>query len=207
MANRLAPELHHLISINQTTFIKRRCIHDNFVYVRQTIKKLHKDKTSAMFIKLDISKAFDTMNWPYLLEIMEYLGFGHRWRDWIASLWCTASSSLLVNGETGKRILHCKGVWQGDPLSPMIFLLAMEPLHRLFRRAREQDLLQKINHSCDAFRVSLYADDAAVFIKPSVQDLMITNCILNIFQEASGLVTNMSKTEYYPIWCSEHESS
>jgi hypothetical protein len=62
MANRLAPELHHLISINQTTFIKSRCIHDNFVYVQQVIKNLYRQNIPSLFIKLDISKAFDTVN-------------------------------------------------------------------------------------------------------------------------------------------------
>lgn len=78
LANQMGPELEHLISINQTTFIKKRCIHDNFVYVQQVIKDLYTSKTHSPFIKLDISKAFDTVSWPYLLEIMQYLGFGLR---------------------------------------------------------------------------------------------------------------------------------
>jgi hypothetical protein len=64
MANRLGPKLHELISINQTAFIMTRCIYDNFVYVQQVIKDLHKKKTPSLFIKLDISKAFDTVNCP-----------------------------------------------------------------------------------------------------------------------------------------------
>jgi hypothetical protein len=86
LANRLGPHLDHLISINQTSFIKRRCIRDNFLYVQEVIKDLHKRKIPALFLKLDISKAFDTVNWPYLLQIMEHLGFGVRWRNWISSL-------------------------------------------------------------------------------------------------------------------------
>lgn len=62
LANRLAPHLDQLISVNQKAFIQKRCIHDNFVYVQQVIKELHKKKISSMFIKLDISKAFDTVN-------------------------------------------------------------------------------------------------------------------------------------------------
>jgi hypothetical protein len=83
MANKLALELHKLISINQTAFIKRRCIHDNFMYVQQVVKDLHKRKNPALFIKLDISKVIDTVNWPYLLDIMSHIGFGHRWKNWI----------------------------------------------------------------------------------------------------------------------------
>jgi hypothetical protein len=78
LANRLGPELHHLISINQTAFIQKRSIQDNFMYVKEVIRDLYKKKIPARFIKLDISKAFDTVNWAYLLHIMEYIGFGQR---------------------------------------------------------------------------------------------------------------------------------
>jgi hypothetical protein len=166
------------------------------------VKDLHKKKNSALFIKLDISKAFDSVSWPYLLGILQHLGFGVRWRNWISSLWCTTSSCYLLNGKPGKRILHCRGVRQGDHLSPMLFLLAMEPLHRLFKKAQETNLLDKVSKGCHEFRISLYADNAAVFIKPTTKDLQVTNTILELFVGASGLVTNMDKTQFYPIQCS-----
>jgi hypothetical protein len=201
LANRLGPKLDNLISINQIAFIKKRSIHDNFIYVQKVIKDLHKKKIPALFHKVDISKAFNLVNWPYLLHIMEYLDFGQRWRNWIASLWCTASSSFLLNGEPGKRILHCRGVRQGNPLSPMLFLLAMEPLHRLFKKAQDMGLLASLSRGCDAFRMSLYVNDVAAFVNPTEQDMRTTIEILNIFSNASGLCANMSKTECYPIQC------
>jgi hypothetical protein len=78
LANRLAPELDKLVSLSHNAFIKKRSIDDNFMYVHQVIKDLHKNKVPALFIKLDIFKAFDTVNWSYLVEIMTYLGFGPR---------------------------------------------------------------------------------------------------------------------------------
>lgn len=102
LANRLAPELDNLISVNQTAFIKKRCIQDTFAYVQSALKQLHKKRIPSLFIKLDISKAFDTINWPFLLDIMVHLGFGQRWRNWVSSLWCTASSCFLLNGEPGQ---------------------------------------------------------------------------------------------------------
>jgi hypothetical protein len=78
LVNRLGPELKFLISINQATFIKKRCIHNNFVFVQQVVKELHKKKIPYLFIKLDISKAFDSVSWPYLLDIMTQLGFGQK---------------------------------------------------------------------------------------------------------------------------------
>jgi hypothetical protein len=91
------------------------------MYVQQVIKDLHSKKVSNLFIKLDIFKAFDTVNWSYLLDIMSFLGFGPRWRGWVASIWATSSSDFLLNGEPGPRIRHRRGVRRDDPLSPMIF--------------------------------------------------------------------------------------
>jgi hypothetical protein len=79
LTNILAPKLSHLISNNQITFVKKRCIHNNFVYVQEVIKALHKKKIPSLFIKLDISKAFNMVNWPYLLGITTHLGFGQNW--------------------------------------------------------------------------------------------------------------------------------
>jgi retron-type reverse transcriptase len=118
IANRLGPQLDTLISVNQAVFIRKRCIHNSFMYVKEVIRDLHKRKIPAVFIKIDISKAFDTVNWPYLLHIMEHLSFGQRWRNWISSLWATSSSTFLLNGEAGRKILHYRGVRQGGPSLP-----------------------------------------------------------------------------------------
>jgi hypothetical protein len=67
LANRLSPHLDHIISINQSAFIKTRCIHDNFLYIQESLKYLYKKKIPSLFIKLDISKTFDVVSWPYLL--------------------------------------------------------------------------------------------------------------------------------------------
>jgi hypothetical protein len=97
---------------------------------------------------------------------MEFLGFGCRWRDWVSALWGT-SSAFLLNGQPGRRIRHQRGVRQGDPLSPMLFLLAMEPLHKLFHYAQNTGALSYLHPNCAGFRMSLYVDDAAVFISPT----------------------------------------
>jgi hypothetical protein len=154
------------------------------MFVHQTIKELQRKKVHAIFIKLDISKPFDTVNWSYLLDIMTFLGFGLRWRNWISALWATSSSTFLVNGEPRKRIYHKWGVRQGDPLSPMLFLLVIEPLHMLFQHAQ--------------------ATGALIFLlNLTSQDMHTTKHILSIFGEALGLITNLEKTELYPINCQD----
>jgi len=98
LANRLSNSLDLLVSRNQSAFIRRRSIHDNFLYTQNLIKALHKANRPALFLKLDIAKAFDTVRWDYLMEVMEKMGFGHRWRGSISILLTSATSTVLVGG-------------------------------------------------------------------------------------------------------------
>jgi hypothetical protein len=79
LANRLAPKLSNLVSVNQSAFVKGRCIHDNFFLVQGTAKALHNLKMPRVLLKLDITKAFDLISWPFLLEVLQHLGFGRVW--------------------------------------------------------------------------------------------------------------------------------
>jgi hypothetical protein len=79
LANRLAPQLNTLVATNQSAFTRGRCIHDNFMLVQQTIKVLHQQKISSLFLKLDSCKAFDSVDWSFLLEFLSHLGFGPTW--------------------------------------------------------------------------------------------------------------------------------
>jgi hypothetical protein len=99
---------------------------------------------------------------------MTYLGFGRSWRNWILALWATSSSTFLVNGVPRRRVLHRRGVRQGDPLAPMLFLLAIEYPHMLFQHAQNIGELSFLHENCKRFKLPLYADDAAVFINPTI---------------------------------------
>ena len=132
MANQLAPLLDRLVATNQSAFTRGRCIHDNFMLVQQTIKVLHHRKIASLFLKLDISKAFDSVAWAFLLEILEHLGFGAVWRTLTSNLLKSASTEVLLNGEPGEIVSHQRGLCQGDPLSPMLFILVMDVLNSLF---------------------------------------------------------------------------
>uniref|UniRef100_A0A453NQS0 Reverse transcriptase domain-containing protein n=2 Tax=Aegilops tauschii subsp. strangulata TaxID=200361 RepID=A0A453NQS0_AEGTS len=90
------------------------------------------------------AKAFDNVSWEYLLELLQALGFSARWRDWITMLPATSTSSFLLNGAAGKQIIHCRGLRQGDPLSPLLFIIAIDPMHRLLQRAMELGQLDSL---------------------------------------------------------------
>lgn len=74
------------------------------------VKFLHKSKKQSLFFKVDIAKAFDTVCWPYLLEVMRYFGFGTRSLNWISNLLATSTSQILLNGVPGPSIAHVRGL-------------------------------------------------------------------------------------------------
>jgi hypothetical protein len=110
LAKRLAPLMPNLVSNNQSAFVRGRCIHDNFLLVQQLARTLHRSKEPHILLKLDISKAFDTVSWPFLIEVMRYLGFGQQWCNLICQILSTASTQVLVNGIPGRSISHLRGL-------------------------------------------------------------------------------------------------
>jgi hypothetical protein len=155
-----------LVQPNQTAFIRVRRIHDNFRSVQLYCRWLHAHRHSCILLKIDIAKAFDSVAWPFLLEVLERMGFPARWRDWIAAILSTASTKVLVNGRAGRRICHARGLRQGDPLSLLLFMLVMEVLNAMIRGADRAGLLSPLHGEHFHHRMSLYADDLVLFLAP-----------------------------------------
>jgi hypothetical protein len=140
---------------------------------------LHRKKREALFIKLDISKAFDSIGWSFMLDVLEALGFSIKWRDWIAALLGTTTSKVLINGEPTLGIRHGQGLRQGDPLSPLLFILAIDPLQRIIEAAAQRGILKPVLPKAANLRCSLYADDATIFAYPENTELDNLLRILN----------------------------
>ncbi|WVZ91117.1 hypothetical protein U9M48_037330 [Paspalum notatum var. saurae] len=141
------------------------------------------------------------VSWAFLLEVLQHMGFGQKWRNLLCLLLSTSSTRVLVNGEPGKSILHLRGLRQGDPLSPMLFLLVMEALNALITKAAQENLLQPLAVHQAKHRISLYADDVIMFLRPNRDDLLLISQLLKAFGHASGLRTNLAKSSVSPINC------
>jgi hypothetical protein len=201
LATRLGPELKNLVSSNQSAFIKTRSIQDNFLYVKNVIKDAHKKKKPLLFLKIVIAKAFDSIHWSFILEVLQGFGFGQRWRDLIALLLATSTSKILLNDTPGRLLHHKRGLRQGDPLSPLLCILVMEPLHKLLQKATDLGLLSPLGLRTARVRSSFYADDVALFLNPIQEDMIVTQRVLHTFGEISGLKANLNKCVIYPIQC------
>lgn len=123
----------------------------------------------------------------------------------MSGLLSTSSTQVLLNGTPGDFIAHRRGLRQGDPLSPMLFILVMDTLNLLVMKASGVGLLQPLCSRSIQHRLSLYADDVVLFLRPTATELELTVQLLQIFGEASGLKTNIQKSSMSPIRCTQED--
>ncbi|KAM0928198.1 hypothetical protein ACQ4PT_002333 [Festuca glaucescens] len=176
---------------------------DNFVLVQQSAALLHRRKVPSMLLKHDVAKAFDSVSWPFLISVLRQRGFGPRWIGWLVALLRSSRTQVLVNGSEGPAFLHARGLRQGDPLSPLLFVLVMDVLAAMFRAAERAGVLSGLEEAGLKHRVSLYADDIVVFASPDVRELTAVREVLACFGRASGLVVNFAKSSATPIRCDD----
>lgn len=117
----------------------------------------------------------------------------------------TASTRVLTNGRPGRRICHACRLWQGDPLSPFLYIIVMEVLNALIAEADRRAQLTPLPGNAIRYRTSVYADDLVVFLAPSAIDFSCIRQILELFARASRLATNLDKCAITPIRCSEDD--
>lgn len=204
---RLAPRLNNLVSNVQNAFIPGRSLHDNFILVRQSARLLHQLGAPRVLLKLDLARAFDSVSWPFLFEVLRCHGFGNRFLGWIALLLSSASTKVLLNGNPGPAIWHRRGLRQGDPVSPQLFVLAVDTLGRLFHRAVELRVMQQLHPRRAIPAISLYADDVILLCHPSPDDIAAVKEILQLFGSASGLHVNFQKSAAALIRCNTEDAA
>ncbi|CAN6162275.1 unnamed protein product [Urochloa humidicola] len=196
LSTRLQAEIQQLIDLDQTGFIKGRTILDNFVYATELVQVCYKRKAPALVLKLDFAKAFDTVNWTSLIKILEARGFNSTWCQWIHQILSTSLTAVLVNGTPGPWFTCRRGLRQGDPLSPYLFLLVADVLQTLIKRERAVRHPVSDEAACPTLQ---YADDTLIVLRGETADVRQLKSILDRFSEAMGLHINYNKSTAVPM--------
>nr|GEY58757.1 RNA-directed DNA polymerase, eukaryota [Tanacetum cinerariifolium] len=191
LSNRLAPIISDLVSDTQSAFVANRRILDGPFIISKVISWCKRKKKQAMFFKVDFTKAYDSVRWDFLLDVLQAFGFGPNWCKWIRGTFSNAMASILVNGSPSSEFQFYSGLKQGDPLSPYLFILIMESLHFSFSRVVNEGICKGISlNGKSSISHLFYADDAMFVREWSEDNLKSIVSILKCFFFASGLKIN-----------------
>jgi hypothetical protein len=144
LVNRLRPHLHGIISETQSAFLPGRLISDNALIAFECFHAIHrsrKGKDSFCAYKLDLSKAYDIVDWNFLEDALLKMGFNRIWVNWIMRCVKSVKFSVLVNGQLTEMFTPSRGPRQGDPLSPYLFLFVAESLTKVINGAVQANVL------------------------------------------------------------------
>ena len=150
-------------------------------------------------MKLDISKAYDRVEWQFLQGIMDKLGFLVTWINWVMGCITTPSFSILINGKPYGNINPSSGLRQGDPLSPYLFLLCAEGFTSLLAKAEMDRRIKGVSICRGVPTISnlMFADDSILFCQATTREVGVINEVLQTYANASGQCINMEKSSVY----------
>ncbi|GJZ72882.1 RNA-directed DNA polymerase, eukaryota [Tanacetum coccineum] len=194
LATRLSLVISELISDVQTAFVPNKQILDGPFIINELLSWCKHKKQQAVVFKVDFAKAYDSVRWDYLDDVLRSFGFGFKWRSWINGSLVSGMASILINGSpTSEFQFHC-GLKQGDPLAPYLFILIMESLHLSFSRVVDAGIFKgiKIDNSVTISHL-FYADDAVFIDEWSDDNLTRIMHVLHCFFLSSGLKINVKK--------------
>ncbi|KAL2252033.1 UNVERIFIED_CONTAM: hypothetical protein Sindi_2325600 [Sesamum indicum] len=179
IVQRLSVIMDKLISPCQAAFVPERSIGDNIMLAQELFTGYNQTRLPPRCaLKVDIRKAYDTVDWDLLIVVMEMFGFPITFVKWIEECVTTPSFSVGLNGKPHGFFRGARGLWQGDPLSPYLFVLMMEVLHLGFLQI---------------FQLG-FADDVILFCRANVDSVRIFKAGLDRFAEWSGLRLNVQKS-------------
>ena len=204
LANKIKRVMDKVISKSQKTLVEGRQILDTVLIANEIVDSTLRRKKCGLVCKLNIEKAYDSISWEFLYQIMGRMGFGSRWMSWIK--WCisTASFSVLINGSPTGFFPSSRDLRQEDPLSSYLFVIEMEALSCLINHTVEGNYLSGsriTNGRGDELVIShlLYADDMLLFCEADKDQIKFLSWTLTWFEAVLGLKIDLNKSEIIPI--------
>lgn len=195
LACRLERVLPSVISSDQTGFVKGR---RSFFNIRRLLNIVctPSQADSECLLSMDAEKAFDRVEWAYLFETLERFGFGKLFISWVKLLYACPSAMVLTNNFYSKPFTLNRGTRQGCPLSPLLFVLAIEPLAIAIRSNGSIKGIMRANFE---HKLSLYADDLLLYVSDVNTTIPHILTLLTQFGEISGYKLNLQKSELLPL--------
>ncbi|KAL6194667.1 hypothetical protein ACLB2K_035748 [Fragaria x ananassa] len=199
IVNRLKGVLPDVISQFQSAFVPSRCIHDNVITAFELVHSIKTRQTGDQphcVLKLDISKAYDRVEWVFLQGVLTKFGFDEKLVELIMRCVRSVSLSILWNGEAVGLINPTRGLRQGDPLSPYLFLMVSEGLTGLLQKADREGMIHGVKAAVDAPIIShlLFADDSLIFGRAEIHEaIRVKQCLL-LYESAAGQKINFQKS-------------
>lgn len=198
LANRIQPHIAKLISTNQSAFIKGRNIADNTILVREIIQSFESRsyKEKAFMLKSDISKAFDTLRWDFLEKTMKEVNMPLHIIQLMLNCMKSSQITVLVNGAGSGFLKLTRGLRQGCPMSPYLYILAMEFLTKSIEKELQQGKIKgiKLASTAPILTYLMYADDLMLMGQADLQEVQSYVEILGRFGAKSGLMVNPEKS-------------
>ncbi|CAL1369949.1 unnamed protein product [Linum trigynum] len=199
MVERLAGVLPIIVSEGQNAFIRDRQIVENTLLAHELMHYLKiktRGKKGYMALKVDMEKAYDRVEWSFLLAVLEKMSFNSVWRGWVQECLQSASFSVLMNGALSGFFSSSRGLQQGEPLSPLLFVLCTEGFAALLRQAISEKRLEGVKVAPRAPRIShlFFTDDSYLFFRGSLQECENLIEVLNEYEELGGQKVNLSKS-------------
>jgi hypothetical protein len=195
ISNRIKPFLGRSLSAEQLGFLKGRRIQDAIGAAHECLHSIKQKNLKALVMKLDLKKAFDCVDWDFLRLILHAVGFGERFITWTLSCVTSANIAVLINGEPSTFFRSERGLRQGCPLSPYLFILIMEALSILLTKSFTEHKISGIKVSNLIKIVHLmFVDDVLLLSKADPEEWLIILEVLQRFSTVSGLSINHSKS-------------
>lgn len=187
MANRLKKLLPKIISKEQSGFTLNRSIVDGIIIAHEAIHSIRIAKVERMLVKIDIKKAYDLVNREFVVQVLKQFGFHHHWIDWVYSCISSPRCLILVNGSPQGFFSTSRGIHQGDPLSPFLFIIMAEALGRMINQSRMEGQWRGINiaNGMEAVTHTQFADGTLLFGEASLREARIMKCILDRYCKVS----------------------
>jgi hypothetical protein len=188
--------LPNIISEEQSAFVPGRIITDNVLIAYECLHfmRINRSKRNAhSALKLDMMKAYDRVEWNYLEAVMLKLGFCQSWVNKVMKCVTLVSFSILFNGEQLQEFKPTRGIRQGDPISPYLFLLCAERLSSVLKGNGVEGRVQCIQVSSSAPIINhlLFADDSILFFKATPSNAKAVHDSISMYCEASGQKVNI----------------